>query len=183
MSNESVVIRTARVILTGLQEEDAPRLASYRQHPEVARYQSWESYSEPEARELIASMQKSDPWSLDSWYQFGLRLAEDGCLIGDIGIRRKQNGPSYDAEVGYSLDPTYQKQGYMREALLAILSWAARQLHIRRFTASLDPRNVASARLLIALGFRLEASYRQSQWFKGAWADDDVYVLLEEEIR
>lgn len=180
MSSESVLLKTDRLTIGPLLPDDAPTLAHYRQLTEVARYQSWTHFSEQDARELIAAMQKSDPWVLDSWYQMGIRLLNSAQLIGDIGIRRRLNGPSYDAEIGYSLDPAFQRQGYMREALRSLIPWVQRQLYVRRMTASLDPRNEASARLLSALGFRREARYRQSVWFKGAWADDDVYVLLEQ---
>lgn len=181
MSQEGIFLKADRVVITALLPEDAPALARYRHLPEVARYQSWQSYSEEEARKLIAAMQRAEPFILDSWYQFGLRLLGQPRLIGDIGIRRRLNGPSYDAEIGYSLDPTFQRQGLMREALGVFIPWIRRQLFVRRISASLDPRNEPSARLLIALGFQREARYRQSVWFKGAWADDDVYVLHEDD--
>ena len=175
-----VTIKTERLLLSRFQVQDAPDLARYRQHPDVARYQSWESYSLEEANDLIATMIKASPWSLDTWFQFALRQQPSQKLIGDIGFRRHTRGPSYEAEIGYSLDPLFQKQGYMREALQALIDWAQKQLLIRRFSASIDPRNTDSARLLTALGFERQARFQKSIWFKGAWADDDVYVWMPE---
>lgn len=178
MSSSSIRIKTSRLLLTQFHPEDAQALAAYRQLPEVAKFQGWETYSHREAVDLISSMLEGSPWNLDSWYQLALRLETSGELIGDLGFRRRTNGPSYDLEIGYSLSPTFQKQGYMREAVVAFIDWAQKQLMVRRFTASLDPRNRDSARLLKALNFQKQAHFVESVWFKGAWADDEIYVLI-----
>ncbi len=47
--------------------------------------------------------------------------------------------------------------------------------------ASTDPQNHASHKLLRTLGFRQEAHFRQSLWFKGVWVDDVVFGLLRGE--
>lgn len=178
MTQNSIHIKTERLQLSRFQAEDAPALAAYRHLPEVARFQGWEDFPLTRAEELIASLGEASPWQLDSWYQIALRLGAEATLIGDIGYRRRTSGPSYELEIGYSLDPKFQKQGFMREALKAFIEWAEKQLFARRILASLDPRNEDSARLLLALGFERQAHFRQSVWFKGAWADDDVYVYF-----
>ena len=59
---------------------------------------------------------------------------------------------------------------------LAGFAFATYPLH--RISASADPRNAASCRVLEKAGFTREAHFRQSEWFKGAWADDVVYARL-----
>jgi RimJ/RimL family protein N-acetyltransferase len=54
-------------------------------------------------------------------------------------------------------------------------------LKLHRLSATADPRNLASVKLLERLGFRKEAHFVKSLWFKGEWADDVVYGLLREE--
>ena len=50
-----------------------------------------------------------------------------------------------------------------------------------RITASIDPRNTSSIRLIERLGFRKEAHFKQSLFFHGEWVDDLIYAMLAEE--
>ena len=50
-----------------------------------------------------------------------------------------------------------------------------------RIYASVDPRNLPSIKLLERIGMRKEALFKKSLWFKGAWADDLIYAVLDEE--
>jgi RimJ/RimL family protein N-acetyltransferase len=45
-----------------------------------------------------------------------------------------------------------------------------------------DPRNERSLALLERVGMRREAHFVESLWFKGAWADDIVYAILQREF-
>jgi ribosomal-protein-alanine N-acetyltransferase len=56
-------------------------------------------------------------------------------------------------EVGYSVDPTYRRQGYARAALLALLRRAEREPSIRAVRATIRPDNEASRRLVLQYGF------------------------------
>jgi len=167
---------TERLTIDAFQPQDAAPLAAYRAQSNVARYQSWETYDEATAKKFIAKLQGARPETLGEWYQFALRL-KDGRLIGDIGFRRRPNGPAFDADLGYTLDPRFQRRGYMGEAIPCLIAWARVTLGVRRFLASVDPRNERSIRMLTRLGFLQEALHRRSCWFKGEWVDDAVYVL------
>jgi len=157
--------------------DDTYKLAAYRNLRDVALYQSWEQFTLADAEKLIQSLRSADPFALNQWYQLAIRIKQTGELIGDIGVRRFSNGPSKDAEIGFSLDPSFQKQGYMREALQSLIAWfAAPPNPVRRVVASVDPRNTNCLALLTALHFEQEAHHRQSYWFKGEWADDMIYV-------
>jgi len=62
------------------------------------------------------------------------------------------------------------------------VDYAFRNFPIHRMTASIDPRNHASCRVIEKAGFRREALFRQSEWFKGGWADDAIYALLRADL-
>jgi hypothetical protein len=51
---------------------------AYRNDPEVARYQSWESCSELEALDFIREMRSSEPGTPGEWFQFAVELKESG---------------------------------------------------------------------------------------------------------
>ena len=60
-------------------------------------------------------------------------------------------------EIGYGLDPAYQGQGYMREAIQALIDWAFTHPFCKVITAT-EVENPASKRLLERLGAQLVGS-------------------------
>jgi [ribosomal protein S5]-alanine N-acetyltransferase len=80
-------------------------------------------------------------------------------VVGRIGF----HGPTDDTgmlEIGYEVFPTFRRQGYAREAVLAMFRWAQRDTAVLRFRATVSPDNLASRRLVAGLGF-IEVG---SQW-------------------
>ena len=54
-------------------------------------------------------------------------------------------------------------------------------LGLHRVFGRTDARNVASAALMRRLGMRQEAHLRENEIFKGAWGDELVFAVLEDE--
>ena len=77
--------------------------------------------------------------------------------------------------------PSHQRRGFATEAVTALLDHLFGRLQKHRVLASVDPRNLPSVALFQRVGMRREAHFRQSVWFKGAWADDLVFALLQSE--
>lgn len=100
-----------------------------------------------------------------------------GALIGDIGIHFFDEGRQ--VELGMTFDVAYQKQGFAREAMGALIAMLFNDFAKHRLTAVVDTRNTAAVNLLEKLGFRREAHYRQNIFFKGAWGDEYLYALLK----
>lgn len=172
-------VETARLMLRRFEPGDLATLLAYRNDPDVARYQSWETVSEREARTLIEEQQTEEPGRLLSWFQFAFALKATNQLIGDALLHV---GPDARlGEVGYTLSVAYQKQGYAQEAMRAILAYAFDTLGLHRIMAVLDCRNTPSARLLERLGMRREGHYVQNAWYKGEWCDEYEYALLRTE--
>lgn len=158
-------IYTTRLVIRPLQASDAAAFAAYRSRPEVAQFQSWDTYSIQQAKDLIGLMEHSTPEVRGDWYQFGIELAESEQLIGDIGVLNTDaEGKSW---IGFTLDPAFWKRGLASEAVTAILRHYA-GLGIAAMWASTDPLNVASRQLLERLSFSLvemttsDATYRLS---------------------
>jgi RimJ/RimL family protein N-acetyltransferase len=76
---------------------------------------------------------------------------------------------------------TQQRRGYAAEAAAALLAWAFEAFGLHRILAICDCRNVRSVALLERLGLRCEGHFPPNVWFKGAWADEYLYVGLREE--
>ena len=75
-----------------------------------------------------------------------------GVAVGRAGF----HGPPDAAgtvEVGYAIDPAYQRRGYGRAALAALLERAAREPAVRTVRASVRPDNMPSRALVESFGF------------------------------
>jgi RimJ/RimL family protein N-acetyltransferase len=80
-------------------------------------------------------------------------------------------------EIGYSLSPAHRGQGLASEAVAALVGYALDQRGKDEVMAWTDTRNDASIALLQRLGFLLDPASRQRTLFKGAWCDEDRYVM------
>jgi RimJ/RimL family protein N-acetyltransferase len=173
-------LQTERLILRRLEPDDAGPIWAYRSLPEVSRYQSWEPRSLSEMTSFVAEQMKLSPDTPETWLQLAITLGESGSLIGDCGIHTL-GGADRQAEIGITLSPSHQGKGYAAEALTAVLEYLFTSLGKHRVYGSVDPRNRSSIALLTRLGMRQEAHFRESLWFKGEWADDLIYAILDHE--
>ena len=147
-------IRTERLVLRRFAREDRDRLLEYRRHPDVARYQSWDvTYSGEDADRFLDEMTTAPEWRLGHWFQVAIERASDGVLLGDAAFWPDHDGGT--AEIGYSLHPEAQGQGYASEAVTALIR-ALRDRGVETVVAGCDPDNDASIRLLERLGFEYD---------------------------
>jgi RimJ/RimL family protein N-acetyltransferase len=170
------------LILSPLLLSDASTLFAYRSDPNIYRYQTWEPRTVEDAQHFIASLQHLAFDTPGTWFQLGIRLRENGTLVGDLGVHFIADDP-HQVEIGFTLAPAYQGRGIGTEAVRALLSHLFGVFHKHRVFASVDPRNAPSIALLKRIGMRQEAHFRESLWFKGEWVDDLVFAILESEWR
>jgi len=101
-------------------------------------------------------------------------------LIGDCAFQVRADDER-QAQIGFTLSPTSQKQGYATEAVTGLLNVLFGKMRLHRVTATCDVENEASVRLLERIGMRREARFLESVWFKGAWGSEYVYAVLDKE--
>ena len=114
------------------------------------------------------------------WYQFVVERREDGAVAGDLGVGFGVPGER-QVELGWRILPPFQRRGYAREAVAALIPWLIEAHRIHRFVGIAASENLASIALLRSLGFRQEGRFRESFWCNGRWLDDDYYALLASE--
>lgn len=171
-------LRTDRLILKKLDRRDAEVLYAYWSREEVRKFQSFHPRSLQHVEEFFKDLAEV-PDVEDTWFQLGIHLKEEKKLIGDLGLHFLPDG--CQVEIGYTLDPCYQKKGYAAEAMHEILKYLFEKLQKHRVTASVDPLNENSIRLLEKLGFRREAHFIKGLFYEGVWVDDVIYAMLREE--
>jgi RimJ/RimL family protein N-acetyltransferase len=173
-------LETSRLCLRHFRDADLKPFTAYRNDPTVARYQSWEGISEVEARAFLQEQKEIQPGVPGQWFQIAIELKETGTLIGDCALKIAENDPQ-QAEIGYTLSRPYQGRGMAAEAVTRLLKYIFETLGLHRVIAIVDCENAASVALLERLGLRREGHFHQNTWFKGKWADEYIYAMLEEE--
>lgn len=173
-------LETARLRLRRFRDEDLAPFMAYRNDPAVARYQSWESVSLPDAQAFVRAMRDVRLGIPGVGVQVAIELRATGSLIGDCYFCLATDDPR-QAEIGYTLATDAQGRGLATEAVRAWLTYAFGAYDLHRVTATVDCENLRSVALLERLGMRREGHFRQNIWFKGKWGDEYLYATLREE--
>jgi len=174
-------LSTERLILRRFARHDLPAFSGYRNQPEVARYQSWSSFSAADASAFLEQQHELAFDADETWFQIAVERKEDAVLAGDVAVHFFDGGRQ--AELGVTFDASCQRQGYATEALSRVIGLLFDDLKKHRIVATVDTRNASVVRLLEKQGFRREAHYRENIFFKGAWSDEYSFALLEHEWR
>jgi RimJ/RimL family protein N-acetyltransferase len=172
-------LETERLIVRRFTDADLPILLAYRNDPEIARFQSWESFSQHEAQAFLQEQLTLEPGQPGKWFQFALELKSSGLLIGDCALHVDEE--RRQGEIGFTLARQSQCQGFAIEAVSKVLEYAFTQLNLHRIVAITDCRNQSSIALLERLGLRREGHFIQNIFFKGEWGDEYSYAILKEE--
>lgn len=171
-------IHTPRLVLRPLRHEDYAAHAELFSQPQVLRF-LYEEEMDDEAlrlhfdKRLLTDLPAEGEWR-------NLAVLYDDQFIGEVGIGLI-SAVHQCVEIGYVFDPRFSGQGLATEAAEALLPIAFKELNAHRVVARLDARNQASARLALRLGMRLEAHFRENEWVKGEWTDEQVFALLRTE--
>lgn len=172
-------IESPRLVLRRFADADLAQFLAYLNDPTVARYQSWESYTEQEARAVIEQQKTRSPGLPGQWFTFALEVKETGALAGHVALRMSED--ARQAEIGFTMSRAFQGKGLAREAAARVLDYAFTEMNLHRVTAIADCENEKSVALLERLGMRREGHLIENIWFKGRWGSEYLYAVLRDE--
>ncbi len=91
--------------------------------------------------------------------------------------------PHRRAEIGYALNnDQWKRKGYMKEALPAVIRHGFEHMDLNRIEALTATDNIASQKLLKAMGFKEEGLMREHYYKDGIAEDSVVFGLLRKEF-
>ncbi len=172
-------LQTERLLIRRLAADDASSFFAIFSNADVARYWSSPPLTRmAQAEERVANI--LERYRTGDLFQLGVERKSDGQLIGTCTLHQihLQNRR---AEIGYALGREYWGQGYMQEALTAMIDHAFGPMALHRLEADIDPRNEPSAKSLERMGFAREG-YLRERWIVGDEVSDSaLYGLLARE--
>jgi [ribosomal protein S5]-alanine N-acetyltransferase len=170
-------IEASRVRLRHIEESDTDSLFEIFSDEKALRFWSWPPYKErAEAEKLLAEIH--DSFRQKTLFQWGIARKSDDKVIGTSTLFRLDER-SRRAEIGYILNRRCWGNGYVNEALTALVGFAFEKMKLHRLEADIDPRNSASIKVVERLGFQKEGLLRE-RWIVGGEIQDTLfYGFLE----
>ena len=108
---------------------------------------------------------------------------EDDRMLGAITLDNIRRGPAQSASVGYWIGQDHARQGYMSEALAALVHHSFAILDLSRIEAACLPQNKASRGLLERVGFKYEGVAQAYLQINGRWRTHVLYAMLRHDRR
>ncbi len=114
---------------------------------------------------------------------FFLTRRGDGALLGAITLDNIRRGPAQAGTCGYWIGEPFARQGYMREALVAVVHYAFTTLDLSRIESACLPENAASRGVLEKCCFKYEGVAQSYLQINGRWRTHVLYANLRMDRR
>jgi ribosomal-protein-alanine N-acetyltransferase len=169
-----IELRTARLLLRPPCPEDADAYVVLASDPDFAAYGSRRA---PDREATVRALARiiATPWERRP--EFAVLLA--GQVIGRVSL--DIDAVNQIAALGYGIARPHWGQGLASEAAGAMVDYAFNVLGLAKVWARVDPRNVASVRVLEKLGMQHEGTLRSHVLSWGERVDRASYGLLRPE--
>ncbi len=108
---------------------------------------------------------------------------EDEALLGAITLDNIRRGPAQSGTLGYWIGAEFARQGFMREAIEAVVHHGFTELDLSRIEAACLPENAASRGVLERSGFKYEGVAQSYLQINGRWRNHVLYANLRSDRR
>jgi ribosomal-protein-alanine N-acetyltransferase len=107
----------------------------------------------------------------------------DGALLGAITLDNIRRGPAQAGTLGYWVGAPFARQGFMSEAVRAVVAHAFDDLDLSRIESACLPENAASRAVLERCGFKYEGVAQSYLQIAGRWRTHVLYANLHPDRR
>ncbi|QJW45111.1 GNAT family N-acetyltransferase [bacterium BFN5] len=170
---------TKRLLLRQIKEDDALLLHQYWTDPAVIEYLTLEPFKDiQETFNMIALL--NSLLEFNQGIRWAITRQADHVVIGTCGFHNLK-AEHKRAELGYELGKPFWKQGFMAEALAAIIPYGFEILNLNRIEAFVNFGNSNSTSILQRMGFSLDGLLREYEFAREQFVDQYCYSLLKQE--
>jgi ribosomal-protein-alanine N-acetyltransferase len=173
---QPVILETPRLLLQTLDAKDAALVLAY--HIENKAFlEEWVPLMPDVFYELDYQTERLNLQIENAVTFYIFKSGESNKIIGQIGISNIVLGAFQSCNLGLGMLGTEINQGYMTEAIQAVVTYIFNELNLHRIEANVMPRNHRSKRLMQKLGFVNEGLSRKYLKINGKWEDHERYVI------
>ncbi|MCI5071367.1 GNAT family N-acetyltransferase [bacterium] len=142
-----LLLETKRLLLRPYKEEDWSSVHAYAKLKDFAQYDVWGPNTEQDSKKFVQDCILKNSNKNAYEYEFAITLKSSQKLIGGCSLR-KVCEHSQVANIGYAVNPDYQKQGIATEATLTLLKHSFEALNVLLVFALCHTENKASAKVM-----------------------------------
>lgn len=170
-------LTTERLTLRPFREDDVQALYAYSKDEAVGRNAGWkphESLQESDDILHLVFLNQPSVWAVER--------RSDGRLMGSAGLitdSARQYGSA--RSLGYALGVDYWGQGYMTEAVRAVIRFGFEQMGLDLISATCYPDNAGSRRVLEKCGFQYEGTLHRAELLYNGEIKDHLHFYLAHE--
>ncbi len=175
---KSLPLETERLILRYIDMSDAEDMFEYSSVPEVCEYLLWSPHLNIDVTKgYIEFLQKR--YLRGMYADWAVTIKQTGKMIGTCGYSAiDSHGKT--CEIGYVLSPNYSGNGYMTEAVKAMLELTFDVLFLESAHLRIINENSPSKKLAERVGFVLDRIGYSEMEIKGMQRDIAHYIMTNE---
>ena len=174
-------LKTERLLIRRITAADVNEIMALRGNPDTMKFVP---------RPLVTNVEEAmehfkmidDKIEHNIGINWAITLKGNPKLIGIIGHYRIQP-ENHRSEIGYMILPEYNGQGFVPEAVKALLIYGFDDLQMHSIEAVINPENKASERVLQKSGFVKEAHFIENEYYNGKFYDSVIYSLLKRNFK
>lgn len=173
------ILQTERLSLIALCYEQADELFTVRRDPEHHNFtDSIPDSSIEETKAYIEKMIKGVEEG--KWLIWGIQNKQTAHLIGTVSLWNF-NLERTTGELGFGLLKNEQHQGYMREALKAVITYGFKTLKLKEIQAYTEEKNIRARQLLEKMDFIYSDNISENGYLVGKTFNMCVYILKKQD--
>ena len=118
----------------------------------------------------------------DQFFDLAVFEKSSGKMVGTVAVMDVLRGLGQTAYLGYFIHNKFWGRGYGKEATLAMVDIAFRDIRLHRIEAGIEPTNRRSIMLARSIGLRKEGLKKRAIYLRGKWNDLVMYSATCEEF-
>ena len=173
-------IETERLLLRQFNENDAGAMfRNWESDDKVTEFLRWKTVTDISTAEQILCDWIQE-YNNSDFYQWA--IVPHGMIepIGSIAVVECDDRVQ-KAHIGYCIGKNWWHQGYMSEALSAVMKYLFQEVGFMRIEARHDPNNPHSGQVMLKCGMRFEGTMHRSDWNNQGICDASCYAILQDE--
>ncbi len=172
---------TEKLFLRDHFNEDWISIHEYAKEPDFSKYDFWGPNTEADTKEYVRRSIEQEQREPRYKFDFAVVDRASGKVIGGAGIKRDSESSSV-ANMGYAINPLFQKKGLATEAAIRLLEFGFNELKLLVIWATCDSENTASYRVMEKCGMKKVGHIIRHKELKGRWRDTYRYEMTSSEF-